>query len=410
MAQIYTYPIEDTLRDNWEEDDGTTTSLYDQIDEIDFDDTDYIRTILAPSSDVYVTKFNTLADPAISTDHIVSMRYGKDTTSGDTISLVAELRQGYSNEGSQGTLIATALNNTDISSGWTQVDYTLTSIEADSITDYSSLYLRLVGNQVTAGYSTTPPAHGNTSTISTAGTTSTTITASTQSEGNLLLIFVESSNSTTAAGTPNTPANWNKIFERTEGSDELNVTTLTIFSRLAPAGGTGNVTVNGVLNHITGSMMTITGHGITTADATQIVVGTGAGHGTEITGLSTTGITVTANSLIVWVIGLSDNATDTTNASGYTNANLADITERCDNTQSTGVGGGIALATATCAGTTTGNGTWAHDTAVKSQSVYLGIKPPLAPRRAQVSWARFEAPLPTTTNIGYWAINGITWT
>lgn len=744
MAQTYAYPTTDTTRDNWTEFDGTTTSIYEQIDDVTADDTNFICTIVAPASDVYVTKFNTLTDPQSSSNHTVSLRYGKEVTSGDTISLVGQLRQGYTDEGNQGTLIATVLNNTDISSGWTQVDYTLTESEANSITDYSSLYLRLVGNTETATNSTTAPTHIATSTISTGGTTSTTITSSSpavalaisnaslpngatdltyataltavgglapyswsvttgslpsglslnsttgiisgtptgsgttnftirvtdstsptaatsdkalsitlggyatifgstysgapansgetgyelgvkfkssvagsvvglrfykesantgthvgrlwsssgtklaevtftnetssgwqemlfsnpvsisantqyvasytaptddwsfstnfftsdyvngvltaynnattdngvyqtyadlfpiytyqasnywvdvlfsstdtalasitvtssvstikkneilqftaigtygdgssqditnqvtwttssatvatiiaatglvtgvgvgtstitatlnsisnnkeltvKSTNDLLLIFVESSDSTTAAGTPNTPTDWYKIFERTEGGGALNVTTLTIFARLSPLNGLANVVVDGVANHILGLMMTIDNHGISSVD-TDIVVGTGAGHGTGTTSLTTTSINVTANSMIVWAIGLSDDASDTSNAATYTNANLANISEKRDNTQTTGAGGGVAVATATCSGTSTGNGTWAHDTAVQSQSVYLGIKPHFLTRRAQVSWARFEVPVQESLFVGYWSVNGIT--
>src|SRR3990170_2964099 len=66
----------------------------------------------------------------------------------------------------------------------------------------------------------------------------------------ILLILVESTDSTTAAGTPNTPNGWTKLFEETQGGGALGVTTLTVFGRRVPAGGQGNVTVDGVLNHI----------------------------------------------------------------------------------------------------------------------------------------------------------------
>ena len=403
---VYAYPTTDTLVDNWVEDDGTATTLYDQIDEITVDDVDYIRTGSTPTSAVYITKFGSIVDPYASTGHTVTLRYAKSDSNGDTLSLVAQLIQGYVNELEQGTVIATTLNNTDISSGWTQATYTLTEEETNTITDYNSLYLRLVGNQENIGYSTTAPEFGAISAMSTAGTTSTTIAASTQAEGDLLLIFVESNDSTITAGTPSTPANWNKIFERTEGSGVTGCTTLTIFSRLAPSGGTGNVTVYGVLNHIAGAMMTVTGHGISVADETQIVVGTGTGHGTGTSNLSTSSIDVIANSLIVWAIGLTDDESDTINASTYVNANLASITEQCDATHVTGAGGGIAVATATCSQTTTGNGTWAHDTGYHSQSVYLGIRPALTPRQVWVSWARLGVEV-----IGdRWAINGVSCT
>lgn len=146
MAQ-FGRPSTDTTRDNWEEDDGTTTDIWDQIDESVADDADYIRTVLTPTNDVYVTKLTTLEDPISSVNHTVRYRYGKSASGGDQIDLTIQLRQGYTNEGSPGTLIATVATLTDIASGWNAGTYTLAGAEADAITDYTSLYLRFVGNK-----------------------------------------------------------------------------------------------------------------------------------------------------------------------------------------------------------------------------------------------------------------------
>jgi hypothetical protein len=138
-------PSTDTTRDNWTEDDGGTTSIYDQIDESSVDDADYIMTGLAPTNDVYVTKFTALEDPLSSSGHIVRYRIGKNTTGGAQIDFTVELRQGYTNEGSQGTLIKQwTHSNVDALTTQTQ---TLSAGEADSITDYADLYLRIVANQ-----------------------------------------------------------------------------------------------------------------------------------------------------------------------------------------------------------------------------------------------------------------------
>lgn len=146
MAQ-FGRPSTDTTRDNWEEDDGTTTNIFDQIDEAVVDDADYIRTGLAPTSDVYVTKLTTLEDPVSSSGHVVRYRYGKDASGGAQIDLTVQLRQGYVNEGSPGTLIAQWVH-TNISNTLTTAAQTLAGAEADAITDYTDLYLRFVANQV----------------------------------------------------------------------------------------------------------------------------------------------------------------------------------------------------------------------------------------------------------------------
>lgn len=145
MAQ-FGRPSADTLRDNWEEDDGTTTNIYDQIDESSSDDADYIRTQLSPSDDVYVTKLSAVEDPLTDTGHVVRYRYRKDATSGEQIDLTVELREGYVDESTKGTLIASNTHTNIGGSSWTAGSFTLSGGEADSITDYSDLYLRFVGD------------------------------------------------------------------------------------------------------------------------------------------------------------------------------------------------------------------------------------------------------------------------
>jgi hypothetical protein len=196
------------------------------------------------------------------------------------------------------------------------------------------------------------------------------------SAGDLLLIIMESSDSTTAAGTPDTPADgWAKIYEDTEGAGATGVSTGTIFAKIHD-GSEADVTVSGVGNHCSGAMFGVTAgtHGVVNV-ATDIVVGTKSSHGVGTTGLSTSGIAVTADSLIFHIAFLTDDASDTTNVSNVANANLANILERLDQTGIAGAGGGIGVTTATCAGTTTGATTWDHDTASISSSVHIGIKP-----------------------------------
>ena len=140
-------PSTDTTLDNWQEDDGTTVAIWDQIDEATADDVDFIRTVLTPTSDVYVTKLTTLVDPLSSTGHVLRYRYGKDAAGGEQIDLIVQLRQGYVSEVSQGTLIR-GDTYTNIGVAWIAAAITLSAAEADAITDYTNLYLRFVGNKV----------------------------------------------------------------------------------------------------------------------------------------------------------------------------------------------------------------------------------------------------------------------
>jgi hypothetical protein len=151
MAQ-FGRPFTDTTRDNWEEDDGGTTDIFDQIDEVTADNADFIRTQLTPTSDVYVTKLTSVEDPISSTGHILRYNYGKDVTGGDQINLTVSLNQAYVNEGGQGVVkwpITTPTDgtHTNIASGWTSAVHTLSGAEADSITNYADLFLRFVANK-----------------------------------------------------------------------------------------------------------------------------------------------------------------------------------------------------------------------------------------------------------------------
>jgi len=148
MAIEFARPSADAYNgDGWKEDDGTTTTIFDQIDEVVADDADFIRSPLTPTNDAYVTKLTSVTDPLSSTDHIVRYRYGKDAAGGDQIDLIVQLRQGYVNEGSPGTLIASQ-THTNIGVAWIAGTFTLSGAEADAITDYTDLYLRFVGNKV----------------------------------------------------------------------------------------------------------------------------------------------------------------------------------------------------------------------------------------------------------------------
>jgi hypothetical protein len=190
--------------------------------------------------------------------------------------------------------------------------------------------------------------------------------------GDAMYIVVESCDSTTAAGTPNTPSGWTSLGEATSGAGATGVTTLTIFGKIAGV-GEANVTVDGVLNHCAGAMVVIAGHGLNAI--TDTVVGAFTDHGTTQTDVLAASITVSADSMVLVCMGLSDDANDTSNVSGVTNANLASITEQIDQTVTTGAGGGVGIYTATCAGTSTGTTSWDHDTAERSQSLHLGIRP-----------------------------------
>jgi hypothetical protein len=140
-------PSADTTIGTFTDDGGGTTNIFQAIDETSANDSDYIRSVTSPSSAVYVCALTSVSDPALSTGHIMRMRTSVDQASQETIDFTQQLRQGYTNEGSQGTLIASQSRNGVTSTSWTDSSYTLSGAEADAITNYSSLYYRFVVNK-----------------------------------------------------------------------------------------------------------------------------------------------------------------------------------------------------------------------------------------------------------------------
>lgn len=146
MAQ-FARPDADTYNgDGWTEDDGDTTNMFQEIDETSPSDTDFVRSPVTPTNDAVVFRLSDVTDPALSTGHIVRIRYSADQDAQEAIDFVFELRQTYVNEGSQGTLINTRTVSDVTSTSWVTDSDTLSGAEADAITDYTALFIRIVCN------------------------------------------------------------------------------------------------------------------------------------------------------------------------------------------------------------------------------------------------------------------------
>lgn len=146
MAQ-FARPDQDTTIGNFTDQVGGTTNIFSSIDETSANDTDYIRSPASPSNQVYVCRLSDVADPVSSTGHIMRMRTSCDQDAQETLDFTQQLRQGYTNEGSQGTLIASQSRTGVNSTTWTTSAYTLSGAEADAITDYTALFFRFIVNK-----------------------------------------------------------------------------------------------------------------------------------------------------------------------------------------------------------------------------------------------------------------------
>lgn len=129
-----------------------TAPLWSKIDDsVGSGDADSIAGDGSPlSSEPFTVDLGTITDPLSATNHIIRVRVAKTTNGGANYDFVAQLRQGYVSEASQGTLIGT-LTQTIIAETATTYTYTLSGSEANSITDYSDLQLRCYGNKNGSG-------------------------------------------------------------------------------------------------------------------------------------------------------------------------------------------------------------------------------------------------------------------
>ncbi len=96
------------------------------------------------TSEPFTVDLETITDPESATGHILRIRWAKNSGGGGNKTIRIELREGYVSEGSQGTLIATddyAINSTTLRTDAT----TMSAGEANSITDYADLQIRVMG-------------------------------------------------------------------------------------------------------------------------------------------------------------------------------------------------------------------------------------------------------------------------
>lgn len=189
--------------------------------------------------------------------------------------------------------------------------------------------------------------------------------------GDLLLIVLESADAFNVGGTPNTPSGWTKLFEETQDEGNNGATTLTIFGKIAGA-SESDVTIDGVLNHVSCQMICYSG---TRNVVTDVQVGTGngasTGNGTAL------GVTTPENNCLVLAVFATGNDNDsTTNFSSFTNSNLSSITERLDQGSKSGSGGGIGLAEGLKASAgATGDTTVTIAVSDKWRGVHLVLRP-----------------------------------
>lgn len=133
MAQ-YAYPTSDVDNSGaW-----TSAPLYAKIDEEPYDDADYVTSPKTASSKSFTVGLGgTITDPASSTGHVFRVR-ARSSGSG---TMQVELLEG--------STVRATLSTFSLTTSFAEYSYTLTGTEADSITDYTALRIRVTA--VTTG-------------------------------------------------------------------------------------------------------------------------------------------------------------------------------------------------------------------------------------------------------------------
>lgn len=139
-------PNADTLIGNYEDEGGGVSDIFQSINEESPSDVDYIISPQDPSAEVYVCGLTTAEDPLSNVNHTVRYRYSKNVAAGFTIDLLVELREGYVDEGTQGSKIAD-WTHSDIGATPVTAEQELSAGEAAGITDYTDLFLRFRFNK-----------------------------------------------------------------------------------------------------------------------------------------------------------------------------------------------------------------------------------------------------------------------
>ena len=127
----YARPDADVSAGNWSP--STGSDLYAVIDEAVTDDSDYISvTDSDGSAETCQVELSGVTDPVSDSDHIITVRASEDSWA-STVGLAITLKQGA-------TTIATYTESA-MDDNATDYPHTLTTGEADSITNYSALTL-----------------------------------------------------------------------------------------------------------------------------------------------------------------------------------------------------------------------------------------------------------------------------
>jgi lysophospholipase L1-like esterase len=165
------------------------------------------------------------------------------------------------------------------------------------------------------------------------------------STGDILLLFLETSNQAISIASPNN-GTWTEVANSPQGTGTAAGSTgarLTVFwSRYNGTQGAPTTSDSG--DHQLGQILAFRG-AATSGNPWDVTYG-GVEAASDTSGVIPGVITTLDNTLIVAAIATSlPDASGTANFSSWTNSNLTELTERADNTVTSGNGGGLGIAT-----------------------------------------------------------------
>ncbi len=133
-------PASDVQVAGWTPIPATPVTLFDKINEVVADDTNFIASPQAPSAAEAIVALSALTPPGTTANFFVRYRFQKDQAGGAQIDLTVTLYV-------LSTVIAQFVHP-NINNGWTTVVQTLTAAQVNAITDYTNLRVGFKANQV----------------------------------------------------------------------------------------------------------------------------------------------------------------------------------------------------------------------------------------------------------------------
>lgn len=136
----YLRPDADQSAGSWTTDLGGSSNLYQQIDEVVANDSDYIRSELGPSTSAYRGRLSDLTESGdVTANNLVRYRYRKGDINGQRIDLTVRLIEGAS------TVIASWVHN-DIAHTIVGAEQALSAPQKASISNYNNLFIEFEAN------------------------------------------------------------------------------------------------------------------------------------------------------------------------------------------------------------------------------------------------------------------------